>query len=127
LSYPPAKARLARGCIQLAMQSSLSESQIGVWEAAILGDLGVPETASVSFNAARSAATTADIFDSSELSFALDGAFKDLDMVRAAQLVILDPPYGLFPGDAYDESPDREKFAILIKYLKEEVCLTCVT
>ena len=87
----------------------------------------VPETASVSFNAARSAATTADIFDSSELSLALDGAFKNMDLVRGAQLIILDPPYGLFPEDAYDESPDREKLAILIKYLKDEVCLTCVT
>jgi hypothetical protein len=127
LSYPPAKARLARGCIQLAMQSDLSESQMQLWEAAILADLGVAETASVSFDAARSAATTVDIFDSSELSSALDGAYKDLDMERAAQVCILDPPYGLFTEDAYDESPDPEKLAILIKYLKEKVCLTCVT
>ena len=109
------------------MESRLSESQMQLWEAAILGDLGVPDTASVSVSAARSAATTADIFDSSELSLALDGSYKNMGMVRAAQLIILDPPYGLFPEDAYDESPDPEKLAILIKYLKEEVCLTRVT
>jgi hypothetical protein len=109
------------------MDSHLSDSQIQVWEAAILGELGAAETASVSLNAARATAITADIFDSSELDFALDAAFKSLDLSQAAQLVVVDPPYGLFSEDGYDEAPDPEKFAILIKYLTEKVCLTLVT
>ena len=113
--------------MQLAQLSDLSSAQVHIWDAAILEYLGAPETASVSSGGARSAAITADILDPSELNFALETAFKDLNLARGARLNILDPPYGLYHEDAYDEPPDAKILAILIKYLKEEVCLTRVT
>jgi hypothetical protein len=128
LNYPSAKARLAQGCTMLAQQSALSPPQVHVWEAIIHEHFGAPESASVSFDcASRSTAVTCDILDASELAFTLEGAFTSVNLPQTAKCIVIDPAYGLFPEDTYDQPPDPERLKQLIEFLVKEVCLTCLT
>lgn len=119
-SYPPAQARLARGCIEVAIASNLSADQAKQWETAVKEKLGKPEKA-MGVASAQSAVITCNIFDHVKFVRMLEEGYVKLGLPVGAMCIFMDPPSELYE-DTYDQPPTILELGGLVAYLADKVC-----
>ena len=122
-NVPSASARLAYGCIQLLEKHSVMADKQEAWVAQVNAALGEPEhSLAISADSQHSVVIHCpDILDVSSLRKKVKSTFEHLKRYGGAELVVMDAPYGIFPGDLYDDAPNKEALGALVDYICKEV------